>query len=364
MEKGSWRIRYQRKTVDSLLLNVLHKMDPERAHDMALWGLRRNSLRKLLAYQREFPSLASEVFGLHFPNPIGLAAGFDKNAEAVEPLSSLGFGFLEVGTVTPQPQEGNPLPRLFRKTDEQALLNHMGLNNCGGESAAKRLHAMKNRDVILGINLGANTDAADKTADYIKGVQRFAELADYLVLNLSCPNIAGVRDLQDATVLEQLFDRVNKVRDRGKPLLVKLAPDLAQEKEQAIASLVLGGGVDGLIISNTMPAKMGGISGRPLFAPSTRSLARIYRLTLGRVPLVGVGGIFSAEDAYAKIRAGASLLQLYTALIYEGPGLVGRILEGMANLLARDGYGSIADAVGCDAAAEENAAEKQRQAVA
>lgn len=356
----------RRKTAERFLLAVLHRMEPERAHDFALWCMRRNGFGTLmgrLVHQPKYQSLASTVFGLHFANPVGLAAGFDKNVEAIQPLFALGFGFLEAGTLTPRPQEGNPLPRLFRRTEERALCNNMGLNNRGTESAAEQLRAMNTRGGILGISLGANKDAADRISGYVDSVNRFSGLADYLALNLSCPNTTGGRELQEPEFLERLLYQVNEARDSRIPLLIKLAPDLPSGYDREIACLVLDGLADGLIISNTMPSKQGGISGRPLFATSTRLLARMYQLTRGRVPLVGVGGIFSAEDAYSKIRAGASLLQLYTALIYEGPGVVGRILEGLAVRLASDGYSSITQAVGCDAAAE-NAGKKQQRAVA
>ena len=353
------------KTAERLLLAALHRLEPERAHNLALWSLRRRwskALTKSLAATRDYPVLQSEVFGMRFANPIGLAAGFDKNAEVIEPLLSLGFGFVEAGTLTPKPQDGNPKPRLFRNPDEQSLTNRMGCNNHGFDQAERCLCSIENKSGVVGINLGANTDASDKIADYVEGVARFSSLADYMTLNVSCPNISGGRDLQENIALEQLLDRVNEQRDGKTPLLLKLAPDLPPAQEEAIAKTALSGAVDGLVISNTMPQRQGGLSGRPLFAPSTRLLSRMYLLTEGRVPLVGVGGIFSAEDAYAKIRAGASLLQLYTALVYEGVGVVGRIHAGLAQLLHRDGFDNLADAVGQDAG--QDAAQKSRQAVA
>ena len=305
--------------------------------------------------------LATRVFGLDFPNPIGLAAGFDKNAEAFAHMPGLGFGFAEIGSVTPRPQSGNPRPRLFRLAEDQAIVNRMGFNNDGLGLVQARL---RGRDPsvqgILGANLGKNKDSDDAVLDYVAGVRALAPLADYLVVNVSSPNTPGLRALQGREPLAALLAAVRAARGGLRPpLLLKIAPDLTGADKADIAEVALAGGVDGLIVSNTTiarpvglaspaAAQAGGLSGRPLFAPSTAVLADMYRLTGGSLPLIGVGGIASAEDAYAKIRAGASLLQLYTALVYEGPGLVARIKRGLAQHLRADGFASLAEAVGAD----------------
>lgn len=314
-------------------------------------------LLKKKTSQRSFPSLKSEVFGLPFITPLGMAAGDDKNAEIVPSLLRLGFSSVEVGTFTPRPQKGNPKNRLFRFPAEKSLLNRMGLNNCGFDQAERNLRSLKiSRGGVVGVSIGAGSDSSDKVADYVEGVKRFSNLADYLVLNLSCPNIPGGRDFLENFALDYLLNRISRecVNIEKKPLLLKIAPDLSPQQEQIIAEFALNGMVDGLVVSNTLPAERrvgqivqrGGLSGRPLFEISTQKLERMYKLTEGRVPLIGVGGIFTAEDAYTKILAGASLVQLYTALIYEGSEVIGRIHKGLAELLKRDGYESISDAVG------------------
>jgi dihydroorotate dehydrogenase len=311
--------------------------------------------------------LATTVFGLDFPNPVGLAAGFDKNAEAFAHMPGLGFGFAEIGSVTPRPQAGNPRPRLFRLPEDQAIVNRMGFNNDGLAAVQARL---RGRDpaiqCILGANLGRNKDSEDAAADYVAGVRGLAPLADYLVVNVSSPNTPGLRALQGREPLAALLAAVGAARaGRRPPLLLKIAPDLTEADKADIAEVALAGGVDGLIVSNTTiarpaglaspaAAEAGGLSGRPLFTPSTAVLADMYRLTGGRLPLIGVGGIASAEDAYAKIRAGASLLQLYTGLVYQGPGLVGRIKRGLAERLRADGFASLDSAVGADHYAERS----------
>ena len=341
------------KIAECFLLPVLHRLDPERAHDLAIAALRTGLLPPTPG--RQPPSLQTEVFGLRFPAPVGLAAGFDKSVEVVEPLFRLEFGFVEVGTLTPQPQQGNPKPRLFRLPDEHALTNHMGLNNCGFDEAERRLRSIKDKNGIVGVSLGSNTNTLDKIADYVEGVARFHELADYLVLNLSCPNTADGRSLQETGALEQLLQRINDKRVNKTPLLLKIAPDISAQQERAIAELAVNDMADGLVISNTQPVERGGLSGRPLFTPSTRQLSRMYAMTRGQVPLVGVGGVFTAEDAYAKIRAGASLVQIYTALVYKGTGVVERIHAGLARLLERDGFAHVRDAVGKDVCGKSQA---------
>ena len=306
--------------------------------------------------------LAIRLWGRDFPNPVGLAAGFDKNAEVPDAMLSFGFGFVEIGSVTPLPQPGNPRPRLFRLPQDQAVINRMGFNNQGLEPVARRLAARRRGNGIVGANLGKNKLTEDAAADYEKGIRALANLADYLVINVSSPNTPGLRALQGRAPLEALVARCRAALAEvaaPPPLLLKIAPDLTPEDLQDIAGIALAGGLDGLIVSNTTIARppgltsphrgeSGGLSGAPLFEPSTKMLAEVYRLTGGRLPLIGVGGIASAAQAYAKIRAGASLLQLYSALVYHGPGLVGVINAGLAELLRRDGFPSLAEAVGAD----------------
>jgi dihydroorotate dehydrogenase len=308
--------------------------------------------------------LAQRLWGLDFPNPIGIAAGFDKEAEVPAALLRLGFGFAEVGTVTPRSQPGNPKPRVFRLEADRALINRMGFNSGGLDGVVARLETRDRRRGIVGINIGSNRGSADPAADYVIGVRRAARLADYLVVNVSSPNTPGLRDLQRRAALEELIGRVLQARDESgaRPsLLVKIAPDLSPEERADIAAVTLATGIDGIVVANTTVARprdlrspqakeAGGLSGAPLFAPSTALLAEIYRLTEGRIPLIGVGGIASAADAYTKIRAGASLVQLYTALVFAGPALIGDIKTGVADLLRRDGFASVSKAVGADVA--------------
>lgn len=312
----------------------------------------------------EDPILASRLWDLDFPNPVGLAAGFDKNAETADAMLRWGFGFVECGTVTPRPQAGNPLPRLFRLPEDGAVINRMGFNNGGLTAFAAKLTRRQGRGGIVGANLGKNRDSADATADYCSGVSSLGALADYLVINVSSPNTPGLRELQRRSALRHIIDEVTAARDaltvaRKPPLLVKVAPDLTPDEVEDIAETALATRVDGLIVSNTTvarPAELrsanapepGGLSGAPLFEPSTTRLRAFYRLLGGRIPLIGAGGISSGEQAYAKIRAGASLVQLYTALVYRGPGLVAEIKRDLAALLRRDGFASVAAAIGAD----------------
>jgi len=338
---------------------LLRLLPAETAHRLTIRSLAIAPVGWIGRRQSEDQILATRVFGLDFPNPIGLAAGFDKNAEAFAHMPEIGCGFAEIGSVTPRPQAGNPRPRLFRLTPDQAIVNRLGFNNDGLEVVAARLRRTKRRG-ILGANLGKNKDSADAAADYVAGVKALAPLADYLVVNVSSPNTPGLRALQGREPLAELLAAVGAARQGPHPpLLLKIAPDLTAADKSDIAEVALSGGVDGLIVSNTTIARppglaspaareTGGLSGRPLFAPSTAVLADIYRLTGGRLPLIGVGGIASPGDAYAKIRAGASLLQLYTGLVYHGPGLVERIKRGLAAKLRADGFTRLADAVGAD----------------
>ena len=345
-----------------ILRRLLHALPAETAHRVTVRALAMGIAPFARATSR--PSLATSVRGLAFPNPIGLAAGFDKNAEAFAASTALGFGFVEVGTVTPRPQLGNPRPRLFRLPEDGAVINRMGFNNDGLDAVATRL-ARRSVPGIVGANLGRNKDSADAIADYVAGFDRLYGLADYLTINVSSPNTPGLRDLQArerlAPLLGALAGARAKRREGHRPILLKIAPDLLGDEACAIAELALDHGIDGLIIGNTTTARpvtlrgrhrgeAGGLSGRPLFEPSTWLLAAVYRGLAGRLPLIGVGGIGDAEDAYEKIRAGASLVQLYTALVYQGPGLLARILDGLAARLAADGLTTIGQAVGRDAA--------------
>jgi dihydroorotate dehydrogenase len=342
---------------------ILRALPTETAHRVTIRALRAGLLAR--ARDPEDPLLTTRVWGLIFPNPLGLSAGFDKDAEAYAALLRLGFGFVEVGSITPRPQAGNPKPRVFRLPDDEAVINRLGFNSAGLAAAVTNLRPRQaERTGIVGINLGKNRDSADAAADYVAGTAALASLADYLVINVSSPNTPGLRALQEATALRELVARVQEARaaavaERPPPLLLKIAPDLDPADVRDIAQVALAGGIDGLIVSNTTisrPAGLrgrhatesGGLSGRPLFALSTALLREVYRLTEGRLPLIGVGGIASGADAYAKIRAGASLVQFYTALIYHGPGLVGRIKRDLAACLRADGFATVAAAVGAD----------------
>jgi len=347
-----------------LLRPVLHRLDPETAHQLTIAGLKTG----LAAGPGPLRAagLEQRLFGLDFPNPVGLAAGFDKNAEVPDAMLAQGFGFVEVGSVTPLPQAGNPRPRLFRLSEDKAVINRMGFNNEGAVAVGDRLQARGGRAGIVGVNIGANKDAPDRIADYAAGVRAFNALASYLVVNVSSPNTPGLRDLQAASELERLLKRVSEARDeaaardgRRAPLLLKIAPDLGDDELSAISAIAMQGGVDGLIVCNTtitrpplkspLAGEQGGLSGRPLFALSTRQLAFVHLETGGRLPLVGVGGISSPEDAWQKVLAGASLVQLYSALVYHGPGLVAEIVEGLAARIKANGFAHIGEAVGTGA---------------
>ena len=341
------------------VLSLIRLLPPETAHRFTIRLLKGLPLPG--AAPADDPILGLRVFGLDFPNPVGLAAGFDKNAEVFTRMGRFGFGFVEVGSVTPRPQAGNPRPRLFRLAADRAVINRMGFNSDGQAAVAARLAtAGRARRPILGINLGKNKESLDAAADYAAGVAALAPHADYLVVNVSSPNTPGLRALQDRGALEKLLAAVVAARGGDRPpLLLKIAPDLALADRQDIAEVALASRIDGLIVSNTTldrprslksraASEAGGLSGRPLFAPSTALLADMYRLTEGKLPLIGVGGIASGADAYAKIRAGASLVQLYTALVYHGPGLVARIKADLALRLKADGLARLAYAVGAD----------------
>jgi dihydroorotate dehydrogenase len=337
---------------------IFRCLDPESAHALTLKSL--TALAPLSWSAKDDPRLRVSAFGLDFPNPVGLAAGFDKNAEVPRTMLGLGFGFVEVGSITPQPQSGNPRPRIFRLEQDRAVINRLGFNNQGLEAAKRRLQRLDRAAGIVGVNVGANKDASDRIADYVRGLTELAPFASYITVNISSPNTPGLRGLQDRGELERLLGKLTEARAklaRSVPLVVKIAPDLDEAALSDIASIALESKIDGLIVSNTTiarPASLkganaketGGLSGAPLFAMSTEVLSKIHRLTEGQLTLIGVGGISSGADAYAKIKAGASLVQLYTALAYQGPGLVTRIKRDLLALLERDGFSSISEAIG------------------
>ena len=340
----------------SLFRPALFLADAETAHGLSLAALRLLPRRASPAN----PILQQRVAGLDFPNPVGLAAGYDKNGEVFQAAYGLGFGFVEVGSVTPKPQSGNPRPRLFRLVEDNAVINRMGFNNDGMEAVAARLQACPTgqRFAPLGINVGANKDSEDRTADYVTATKRLADLADYVTVNISSPNTPGLRALQDKAALDDLLTRVKEAMPAGKPVFLKVAPDLAPADIDDITALVIAHKIDALIVSNTTitrptmrsshATETGGLSGALLRDLAQQRLIDFRKATGGTVRLIGVGGIASAQDAYARIRAGASLVQLYSALVYEGPTLACRINDGLAALLTRDGFANVADAVGVD----------------
>jgi dihydroorotate dehydrogenase len=352
-------------TLFDLGARLVRQLPPETAHNATLALL--GTLGPLLpAAAPDDPRLAVRAFGLNFPNPVGLAAGFDKNAQVPDAMAKFGFGFVECGTVTPRPQVGNPRPRLFRLAEDRAVINRMGFNNGGCALAAKNLarraglHA-KGNGGIVGINVGANKDSTYRIADYALCFSELGALADYVTVNVSSPNTPGLRGLQNREELTRLLDTMTDTRARfqHRPILLKIAPDLDEAALDEIADVVRASGIEGLIVSNTTIARpslksahaneTGGLSGAPLLAPSTRVLARMRQRLNGAVTLVGVGGIASGEDAWAKIRAGASLVQLYTALVFDGPSLVARIKRDLLAAMVRDGFSSIAAATGSGA---------------
>ncbi|NIY76985.1 quinone-dependent dihydroorotate dehydrogenase [Thalassospira sp. HF15] len=343
----------------SLVLPIVRWIDAETAHGLAIWALKNNLVPRDDDATDGTPMLETEVFGRKFANPVGLAAGFDKNAEVPNRMLSHGFGFVEIGSVTPLPQPGNPKPRLFRLYSDRAVINRMGFNNDGAEVVASRLRKRARRGV-LGANLGKNKYSEDAASDYAKGVEALGPYADYLVVNVSSPNTPGLRALQGRAPLEKLLKAVIKARNsfaKGVPVLLKVAPDLTEEDKSDIAAVVTKVKLDGMIVSNTTidrpvglnsydQDEKGGLSGPPLMAPSTKVLADFYRLTEGKVPLIGVGGIASGKDAYEKILNGASLVQLYSSLVYHGMELVTEIKEDLSRRLRKDGFANVSDAVG------------------
>ena len=350
---------------DRLSRPLMRALDPEDAHALAIKALRYMPLPRPAADARE---LAVRAFGLNFPNPVGVAAGFDKNAQVPDALLRLGFGFVEVGTVTPQPQVGNPRPRLFRLEADEGVINRLGFNNAGAAAVLKRLAARAGEGGIVGVNIGANRDSADRAGDYARLVETFAAVASYFTVNVSSPNTPGLRDLQQAKALDDLLARVLDARERVRqrvgpvPVLVKIAPDLTLSELDDAVGVARKAGVDGMIVGNTTIARpgalrerdkareAGGLSGRPLFKLATRMLAETFVRTEGAFPLIGAGGVDSGPTAIAKIKAGASLLQLYTGLVYRGIGAVSEIKADLLAALKRGHRNSLASMVGSDAA--------------
>ena len=342
--------------IESLGMALMRRMDPEAAHGLALkaLGMGLAPLPGPVTSDR----LRTALAGLELPNPVGLAAGFDKNATALAPLARAGFGFIEVGAATPRPQPGNPKPRLFRLAEDRAAINRFGFNNDGMEAIAARL-AARPKGAVVGLNLGANKDSADRSADFATVLACCGPHADFATVNVSSPNTENLRDLQGKAALEALLRGVMEARATLRvaiPVFLKIAPDLDPSEIEDIAEVALSSGISGIIATNTTKSRaglqsahrdeMGGLSGAPLFEMSTRVLAQLSRLTDGKLPLIGVGGVGSAEQAYAKIRAGASAVQLYTALVYGGLSLAAQIARGLDELLARDGFSTVAEAVG------------------
>jgi len=341
---------------------ALFALEPERAHRLAINALARMPKRQPLPAG----PLATEVAGIAFPNPLGMAAGFDKDAEVPDALLSLGFGFAEVGSITPRPQTGNPRPRLFRLLRDEAVINRMGFNNSGAEAAVARLAARAGSEGIVGINIGANKDAPDWIADYTHMARVMAPHASYLAVNVSSPNTPGLRALQDASALGALLDAVLEAREgdgasgasRLPPVFLKVAPDLQPADIDDIARIAMDRRLGALIVSNTTVSRpplasrhageTGGLSGAPLKMLALETLRAFRRATGGALPLIGVGGIATAEDAWERVRAGASLVQLYSAMIYRGPGIAREILTGLETLMRREGFATIAEAVGSE----------------
>jgi len=336
----------------SLIRPLAFALDPETAHRLTIKAL------KLMPPHRppDFPaSLKTTVAGVDFPTPVGLAAGFDKDAEVPEQMLSLGFGFVEVGTLTPRPQEGNPRPRLFRLRKDSAVINRMGFNNGGQPAAYGRLQLDMRLPGIIGVNVGANKDSEDRIADYVKGVQAMAPVAHYLTINISSPNTPGLRGLQDQGALEELLAAVQESRAK-KPIFLKVAPDLNDGDPERIVRAAIDHKIDALIVSNTTVSRpplksrwageSGGLSGAPLKPLALDALRKFRAASGGEMLLIGVGGIANVDDAWERIRAGASLIQLYTAMVYEGAHIANRIARGLAERLTRDGFSSIAEAVG------------------
>jgi dihydroorotate dehydrogenase len=345
------------------LRSCLFLLSPEKAHSLAIFALK-NGLLPKPSVDNNSRILSQTLWGLSFPNPIGLAAGFDKNAEVFDAMADQGFGFVETGTVTPLVQLGNPKPRIFRLTEDQAVINRLGFNNKGLEPFIRRLKMRKNSHHIVGANIGANKTSDDPVNDYVVGLRKLLGLADYFTINISSPNTPGLRALQGREALDELLGKLTMVRNSSDsavapPLFVKIAPDLNSHECQDIADIILKHHIDGLVVSNTTLARedylqstykleVGGLSGKPMFEKSTKVLSDMYKFTAGKIPLIGVGGISTGKDAYTKIRAGASLVQVYSALIYHGPALPIKINAELERLLIADGFDNISQAIGID----------------
>lgn len=342
-----------------LLRRALFKLDPEKAHRLAIRALASGVLP---SHRTEpDPRLKRTLMGMEFANPIGMAAGFDKDGEAIDGLFDLGFGFVEVGTVTPRPQEGNPRPRLFRLPADRALINRLGFNNKGFDALHSRLTARKGRAGIIGVNIGANRDSSERIVDYVLGVRQFSDIADYVTINISSPNTPGLRDLQEKAALEDLLGRVVAARNDSEshpPIVLKIAPDLDDAALEAIVEAALVAKIEGMIVANTTTTRhrvkdpnsseAGGLSGWPLMRRSNIMIAKVRKLAGSQLVLIGAGGVYSPALAFVKLAAGADLVQLYTGLVYEGPGLPTEILTGLTQLMERNGFATIADLVASD----------------
>ena len=350
--------------MQKIIFSVLKNFEPETSHKITILLLKYFYKNKKIYND---PILHQHIFGLDFSNPLGIAAGFDKNAEVINPLLNLGFGFVEAGTVTPKPQYGNEKPRVFRLKDDSAIINHLGFNNKGSTYVEKQLRKLKLNslsDGIVGINIGKNKNSEDYIDDYIYCLEKLGPHAHYVVVNISSPNTPGLRDLQNRGKIERL---VKKIKDKKnqlplmekKPIFFKISPDMNEEQLRDVALISLSNNIDGLIISNStvdrpqtlksdFKDEIGGLSGKPIFIKSTLVLKKLYNLTNGQIPLIGVGGVSNASEFYEKIKSGASLVQLYTALTYKGPKIINTILSELVNQLKTDGYKNIKDAIGKD----------------
>ncbi len=343
-------------------LKILRLFPPEVAHDLTLNILK---YKKFVSKSFEDPILSQHLMGLDFPNPIGLAAGFDKNAEVIQSMFSFGFGFIEIGTVTPKPQKGNIKPRVFRLKEDRAIINSLGFNNKGVTKVKKNLLKIQNTlltNKIIGVNLGKNKNSINAIDDYLLGMEKLGSLSSYITINISSPNTEGLRELQLKGKIEKLIKKILQKREQiesinKKPVLIKISPDLNEDQLRDIALISLANNIDGLILTNTTTerknklisnykTKEGGLSGKPLYLTSNTILKKMYNLTNGQIPLIGVGGISSGSDCYNKIKSGASLIQLYTALIYSGPILITNIKNELIDLIKTDGYKNISDVVG------------------
>ena len=345
--------------LERLGMKMLLSLDAETAHGLSISAMK-SGLVPTCRLSPD-PRMAVEIAGLTFPNPLGMAAGYDKNGEVPDALLSIGFGFAEAGTVTPLPQAGNPKPRIFRLPADHGVINRLGFNNKGHAACLSRMEARRDKGGVVGINIGANKDSSDRVADYVKGIETFAHVASYFTINVSSPNTPGLRNLQSRESLADLLSRAKLARDdaagkygRSVPLFLKVAPDLSEEELDDIASEVLDKGTDGLIVSNTTLSRdglsdsetgkqAGGLSGRPVFARSTTVLAKLRQRVGPALPIIGVGGVENGETAMEKIRAGADLVQLYSCMIYSGPRLPAMILREMSSILDRESMASIRD---------------------